>query len=931
MGDNRRTKGPASAMLRNGRSTIGFLTPNILRQNHPLQWLGVVDAARERGVNVLCFLGEALHSPRGFEAQANVLYDLVNAEVVNGLVIWSGQLEWAIAHEEMGDFCRHYFPLPVVSAETAFEGIPSVLVDNYQGMREALIHLIEVHGYRRIAYIRGPANHWGAQERYRAYIETQAEYGLPLDLNLVSPPSEWIEGSAMIDLLVDERKLRPRVDFEAVVAVNDDMAFDALRALQARGVRVPGDVAVVGFDDHVHSRAITPPLTTVRPPFYEAGSKLVEMLLALMDGERVPEQVTLPAELVVRQSCGCLSPTVRQAAAEPVLAVDEKAGDVSAAQRGETLAEIVRAIKASEAVSADRLESLLDAFFDDLRGESPGAFLRRMEEALQRVAAVDGDMSVLQGALSALRRCTLPYLDGETLSLAENLWQQARTVIGETAERTQAYKALLLEQQAQTLREIGESLVTTFDIGELTNVLVGELSRLEIPSVYLSLYESPQSYVYASPVPEWSRLVLAYTEKRRIDLPSDGLRFPSHQLVPEEMWPDRLYSYVVKSLYFRERQVGFVLFEVGPRDGDVYHVLRGEISSALQGSLLRENVQERAVQLQTAAEVSQATSSILEPEVLIERVVDLVGERFGLYYVGLFLVEDVSSPDGKAGERWAVLKAGTGEAGQRMVALDHRLLVGGESMIGQCVAGKKVRIALDVGEEAVRFENPLLPSTRSELALPLISRGEAIGALTIQSVEEAAFSEEDISVMQTMADQLANAITNARLYEQAQQAYAEVEQQVRERTEELKREQEESARLQQQVIEAQQRAIQELSTPIIPVLERVIVMPLIGSIDTMRARDVTRKLLAGIRAHRAKIVILDITGVPIVDSGVAAYLNKSIQAARLKGARTIVTGVSDAVAETIVDLAIDWSEIETVADLQTGLQVALAWVGTRNS
>jgi anti-anti-sigma regulatory factor len=266
-----------------------------------------------------------------------------------------------------------------------------------------------------------------------------------------------------------------------------------------------------------------------------------------------------------------------------------------------------------------------------------------------------------------------------------------------------------------------------------------------------------------------------------------------------------------------------------------------------------------------------------------------------------------------------------------MVALDHRLLVGGESMIGQCVAGKKVRIALDVGEEAVRFENPLLPSTRSELALPLISRGEAIGALTIQSVEEAAFSEEDISVMQTMADQLANAITNARLYEQAQQAYAEVEQQVRERTEELKREQEESARLQQQVIEAQQRAIQELSTPIIPVLERVIVMPLIGSIDTMRARDVTRKLLAGIRAHRAKIVILDITGVPIVDSGVAAYLNKSIQAARLKGARTIVTGVSDAVAETIVDLAIDWSEIETVADLQTGLQVALAWVGTRNS
>ena len=150
-----------------------------------------------------------------------------------------------------------------------------------------------------------------------------------------------------------------------------------------------------------------------------------------------------------------------------------------------------------------------------------------------------------------------------------------------------------------------------------------------------------------------------------------------------------------------------------------------------------------------------------------------------------------------------------------------------------------------------------------------------------------------------------------------------------ERTEELKREQEESARLQQEVIEAQQRAIRELSTPIIPVLEGVIVMPLIGSIDDMRARDVTRSLLAGIREHSAKVVILDITGVPIVDSGVAAYLNKTVQAARLKGARTIVTGISEAVAETIVDLGIDWSGIETLRDLRTGLRAVLSKVEGR--
>jgi PAS domain S-box-containing protein len=135
--------------------------------------------------------------------------------------------------------------------------------------------------------------------------------------------------------------------------------------------------------------------------------------------------------------------------------------------------------------------------------------------------------------------------------------------------------------------------------------------------------------------------------------------------------------------------------------------------------------------------------------------------------------------------------------------------------------------------------------------------------------------------------------------------------------------------MQQDIIEAQQRALQELSTPIIPIVDQIVVMPLIGSVDTMRARDITRALLTGISQYRAKVVILDVTGVPIVDSGVANHLNKTIQAARLKGARTIVTGISDAVAETIVDLGINWGEITTLSNLQTGLIAALGSLGIR--
>jgi GAF domain-containing protein len=152
---------------------------------------------------------------------------------------------------------------------------------------------------------------------------------------------------------------------------------------------------------------------------------------------------------------------------------------------------------------------------------------------------------------------------------------------------------------------------------------------------------------------------------------------------------------------------------------------------------------------------------------LLEQAVELIRERFRLYYVGLFMVD--------ARNESAVLQAGTGEAGRTQLEQGHRLEIGGESMVGWCVANGQPRIALDVGEEAIHFDNPVLPETRSELALPLISRGETIGALSVQSTSPAAFSREDVTTLQTMAGQLANAIQNARFVEQTQEALAETE------------------------------------------------------------------------------------------------------------------------------------------------------------
>jgi len=174
------------------------------------------------------------------------------------------------------------------------------------------------------------------------------------------------------------------------------------------------------------------------------------------------------------------------------------------------------------------------------------------------------------------------------------------------------------------------------------------------------------------------------------------------------------------------------------------------------------DLERRARYLEISAQVARDATTLLEPQQLLERVVTLISERFGFYHAGIFLLDE--------SREWAVLQAASGEGGRRMLARGHRLRVGVEGIVGYVTGHGEPRIALDVGEDAVFFNNPDLPDTRSEMALPLRARGEIIGALDVQSREPEAFTEEDVAVMQILADQVAMAISNARLFRRVQDA-----------------------------------------------------------------------------------------------------------------------------------------------------------------
>jgi len=131
----------------------------------------------------------------------------------------------------------------------------------------------------------------------------------------------------------------------------------------------------------------------------------------------------------------------------------------------------------------------------------------------------------------------------------------------------------------------------------------------------------------------------------------------------------------------------------------------------------------------------------------------------------------------------------------------------------------------------------------------------------------------------------------------------------------------------ERVIRQQQDAIRELSTPVLQVRERLLILPIIGVLDTQRARQLTEQLLSGIRAHRAKVVVVDITGVPDVDVSVANHLVQTVDASRLMGAGVIITGLSSEIAQTLVRIGVDLSKMNTVGDLQGGIEEAERLLG----
>ena len=601
---------PAPPPRFSGPLTIGVLTAWLNGPTEINLWHGVADRALERNVNLICFSGGIPHWHEQYEAQKNILFNIPNTENVDGLLIWANILSHTLDRSSLEAFCLRYTPLPFISMGMILPSIPSIQIDMCDGMRKLLSHLIEVHGRRKIAFIRGLEVSQDAEERYQAYIETLKQYHIPVDPSLViSGDFRRYSGTAAIKQLIATH----HIGFDALVSANDNMAIGAMQALQARGIRIPEDVVVAGFDDIEETRAITPSLTTVRAPWHLLGSKSVDLLLSKLANDALPDQILLETELVCRQSCGCQH-----------TAIDHQAGSNHGAgflleikapaefSSGSVQISLLQGINRILAVLAPTYEldpswsnKLIQGFLTDVRSRdgTRSIFIQTLTEILSQIPS-GTEIIEWQEVLNVIRsKVNHLFRSKDKILKAHDLLESGYTVVGEMAHRRQLYQRLEAVDQTSRLNRIVQTMSTTYDIETLMRLLALELPGLGIQSCFLSLYDEKGDN------PAWSRLVLAVVGKERLLLDENGIRFPTSELGPPNMLPEnRHYAFDVEALYFQEEQIGFVMFEIGPRNGDVYTTLRGHLSSALKSAEL--------VQIALEAEAKAIKSDQLKTHLL---------------------------------------------------------------------------------------------------------------------------------------------------------------------------------------------------------------------------------------------------------------------------------------------------------------------------
>ena len=806
------------------RKTVGVFLAQISRVWGTEFMAGLEQAAEEYDVNLVCFVGgkpSSLMTP-GQLQNSYGLYDLVKPDQFDGLIL-AADIAHGLSAKDIKAFCQTFAPTPMVAHAIETDGVPHFLADNIQGMKSIMRHLIEVHHYKRIAFIRGVEGQIEAEARFKAYKSELQAHDIPFNEKLVvggdfTPES----GRAAVQTLMDERAVR----FQAIVASSDRMAFGALEALQQRGIPVPDTVALTGFDDVREAQSMGVPLTTVRQSFSNIGRQTFKTLMQRIDEKTVPHSNVVETDMVIRWSCGCLPETVRYAVVRPR----------EVAQTGQLEnkrdAAIYALLSAANIDSSDpALEQfretfgrMWDVFLLSMKDSAKDSdFLRTINAAIDMLRRHGLDASTWHNMISTLRRYTLAGISGSADMLhAENLFQQARLMAGELSQRAQAFSRLQFEQQENVYQDFGFSMAPAMSLEDIGNAISKNFPKMGIERWYVMFYSDVSApSPTTAPPPENYKLLFQYDDKE-FKIPNTTTNLGTGSLVPRGKEPeDHRYTAVVMPLSLAKNRFGFMWIEKGPKNWDIYTRIRNLVSSALLRTMLvqqREQAQmeverlldearERATELAIArdmaekaaiekeklydseqsrrqaaealAKASRQLSSLEKVEKVPEQILEQLRQILH-FDRGVLYLEDVNGiPNVTA--HYGMPKSAPVDELRFAVNKDKK-----DSDMYDAVAHTREAIQIGDVSKLKGWKQPeWFPNDLSWMGVPLFFKDKVMGMLVLTRKSTWAFSKDDALSVNTFAVQAAIAIENARLYDELNRFSQMMERMVAQRVDEL--------------------------------------------------------------------------------------------------------------------------------------------------
>jgi DNA-binding LacI/PurR family transcriptional regulator/signal transduction histidine kinase/ActR/RegA family two-component response regulator len=544
-------------------------------------------SCQEHDLELVLLVGGPFDHPHAVGAARARVFELLDQRSADGVILLASGLTEYTGPERLPAFHQQLGGLPMCSIGCVVPGMPSVLVDSRPGMAALVEHVITVHGRRRLAFVSGPPKNPDSETRLAVLREVLEGHGIEFDPRLLAIGTYHAPSGAR----AAQDLLETGLPFDALIVANDVMALSAVEVLRGRGIRIPRDVVVTGFDDLVLARLASPPLTTVRQPLERMGTTAVGLILDQLAGKSVPERVELPVEFVARASCGC-DDRGYSSRARTILRPRPSGEDTPLAR--------LRAVSAFDANEqpAPWAARLVEALEVELAG-TPGEFLDVLEDTLEQ--AVDG-----QDAFERLQRWVVRLRREQLGATLEPLWEPAERMIEAAMTRSQARLRLTADVVFQNLLRSAERLSTaSLEADSLRRVVAEELTELRIRNACVALYASGE-LAELRPF-----LWLEEGKVRSLEASS----FPAASLLPPSQ-SERRRTYCILPLTYESEQLGLAAFELGT-GFIVFPMLAGQISAALKNVALHQEIvrtttlHERSVHERLATAERMASLSVL--------------------------------------------------------------------------------------------------------------------------------------------------------------------------------------------------------------------------------------------------------------------------------------------------------------------------------